>query len=217
MRVKYRSDGRLPPGEGECFPAVQVCSRLSGAIPEQHHPHIHPNLLQIPIGGFFMSKKIHLATRVLTHCAILIALGVVIARVFSLAPNEFSRFSIESIPIFLSGMLFGPAAGAMVGFATDFIGCLFSPWGFNPLLCLPPILYGISGGIFRHFLAAKPALWRFALSLLPAAALGSVLWQSFALDFVYGSGFLVLLGSRSIQFAVVLVIDTVILRLLPRV
>jgi len=161
-----------------------------------------------------MSKNTQLATKVLTHCAILIALGVVVARLFSLAPNEFSRFSIESIPIFLSGLLFGPVAGAMVGFATDFIGCLFSPWGFNPLFCLPPILYGISGGIFRHFLARKMSLWRIALSLLPAAALGSVLWQSFALDFVYGSGFLVLLGSRGIQFAVVLVLDTVVLRLL---
>lgn len=161
-----------------------------------------------------MSKNPRMTTRVLTHCAILIALGVVIARVIALTPNEFSRFSIESVPIFLSGMLFGPIAGAMVGFATDFIGCLFSPWGFNPLFCLPPILYGICGGVFRHFLAAKTSLWRFALSLLPAAALGSVLWQSFALDLVYGSGFLVLLGSRGVQFAVVLVIDTVILRLL---
>ena len=120
-----------------------------------------------------MSKN-PISTRVLTHCAILIALGVVIARLFSLTPNEFSRFSIESIPIFLSGMLFGPIAGAMVGFSTDFIGCLLSPWGFNPLFSLPPILYGVCGGIFRHFLGEKISVWRFALSLLPAIVLGSV-------------------------------------------
>jgi len=161
-----------------------------------------------------MSKNARFATKVLTHCAILITLGVVIARVFSLTPNEFSRFSIESVPIFLSGLLFGPVAGAMVGFATDFIGCLFSPWGFNPIFCLPPILYGICGGFSRHFLARKMTLWRIALALLPAVALGSVLWQSFALDLVYGSGFWVMLTSRSIQFAVVLVLDTTILRLL---
>ena len=201
MRVKYRLDGRLPPGEGS-VPAVPTCSRL-------HKKGIFStssNKLEV----FFMAKTPRFPVKTITSCAILTALGIIIARLFSLAPNEFTRFSFESVPIFLSGLLFGPMAGAMVGFATDFIGCLFSPYGFNPLFCLPPILYGLCGGIFRRFLAAKPNLWRIALSFLPAVTLGSILWQSFALDFVYGSGFFVLLGSRSIQFAIVFVLDTVL-------
>ena len=161
-----------------------------------------------------MSKNPHFATRVVTHCAILIALGVIVARMISFAPSEVSRFSIESVPIFLAGAFFGPIAGALVGFATDLIGCLFSPYGFNPIFCLPPILYGICGGLGRVLLAKKVTLLRVAASLLPAVVLGSILWQSFALDLIYGSGFLILLGARSLQFAVVLVLDTVLLRLL---
>ena len=161
-----------------------------------------------------MSKNAKNTTKVLTSCAILIALGVVVARFLSFAPNETVRFSFEAIPIFLAGALFGPVAGAMVGFATDFIGCLFSPYGFNPLFCLPPILYGLCGGFFRGFLKKRVSFIRVFLAFLPAAVFGSILWQSFALDLIYGSGFLALLSARSIQFGITVILDAVILRLL---
>ena len=55
MRVKYRSDGRLPPGEGDRFPAVQACSRLKGTGGAISTPAF--NLLQILIGGYFYVQK----------------------------------------------------------------------------------------------------------------------------------------------------------------
>ena len=163
-----------------------------------------------------MSDSGKINTKILTSCAILIALGVVISRVFAVIPSEVSRFSLEAIPIFLAGLFFGPLAGALVGFATDFLGCLLSPYGFNPIFCLPPILYGLCGGLFRPWLHTKVSLPRLLLALLPAAALGSVLWQSFALDLVYGSGFFILLSTRSIQFAVTAALDALVIWLLFR-
>lgn len=163
-----------------------------------------------------MSKKGTLATKTIAFCAIFTALGVIVARFLSIAPNESTRFSFESIPIFLSGVLFGPLAGAMVGFATDFIGCLFSPYGFNPLLCLPPVLYGLCGGVFRNVLRSKVSLPRIFISYFPAVSLGSVLWQSYALSTISGKGFMFFLGTRSIQFAVVLVLDALLTWLLLR-
>ena len=82
-------------------------------------------------------------TYALTVCALLTALSVVLARLLSVIPSEVSRFSLEAVPIVLAGLLFGPVPGAAVGFAADFIGCLFSPYGYNPIFCLPPILYGL--------------------------------------------------------------------------
>lgn len=161
-----------------------------------------------------MSEKSKTATKSIVFSAIFVALGVIIARFLSITPTESVRFSFESIPIFLSGVLFGPIYGLMVGFCTDFIGCLFSPFGFNPLFCLPPILYGLFGGLFRPLLTRKISLLTLFLSLLPPILLGSILWQSFALNFVYGSGFWVLLGARSLQFSVILVLDIIIIRLL---
>ena len=88
--------------------------------------------------------------------------------------------------IYLAGMLFGPMAGALVGFSSDLVGCLFSGYGYNPLFCLPPSLYGVCGGLLRRWLMGQPGLPRLAVSFLRPVVLGSILWQSFARSFVYG-------------------------------
>lgn len=160
-------------------------------------------------------------TYALTVCALLTALSVVLARLLTIIPSEVSRFSLEAVPILLAGLLFGPVPGAAVGFAADFIGCLFSPFGYNPIFCLPPMLYGLWAGLLRGYVWARPTIWRTALAVFPAALCGSVLWQSAALALVYGGEakmafFLTRLASRSIQFAVTGVIDTAVVWLLLR-
>ena len=111
---------------------------------------------------------------------------VVLARLIIPMPNETTRFSLEAVPIFIAGMLFGPIPGALVGFVADFVGCLFSGYGYNPMFCISPILYGLCAGLFRPMLVKKVNIGRIALAFLPAITLGSVLWQSFALAKVYG-------------------------------
>ena len=160
-------------------------------------------------------------TYALTVCALLTALSVILARLLTIIPSEISRFSLEAVPILLAGLLFGPVPGAAVGFAADFIGCLFSPFGYNPIFCLPPMLYGLWAGLLRGYVWTKPTVWRVALAVFPAALCGSVLWQSAALALVYGGEaklafFLTRLASRSIQFAVTGVIDTAAVWLLLR-
>lgn len=160
-------------------------------------------------------------TYALTVCALLTALSVVLARLLTVIPSEVSRFSLEAVPILLAGLLFGPVPGAAVGFAADFIGCLFSPYGYNPIFCLPPILYGLWAGLLRGFVWQKPSVWRVALAVFPAALCGSVLWQSAALALVYGGEaklpfFLTRLAARSVQFAFTGAVDTVTVWLLAR-
>lgn len=162
-----------------------------------------------------------MSTKTLAYCALLAALSVVFARLIGLMPDAGSRFSIEAVPIFLAGMLFGPFPGAMVGFVADFAGCLFSPYGYNPIFCVPPILYGLFGGLFRRFLAQKGDLWRLFLAFLPPVVLGSLLYQSATLaymyyDGVFWDGFLLKLSTRAVQFAVTIVVDVVLTRLLLR-
>ena len=99
-------------------------------------------------------------TYALTVCALLTALSVVLARLLTVIPSEASRFSLEAVPIVLAGLLFGPVPGAAVGFAADFIGCLFSPYGYNPIFCLPPILYGLWAGLVRRPVWRGPTVWR---------------------------------------------------------
>ena len=164
-------------------------------------------------------KKGQMATRTLAYCAMLAALSVVLARLIIPMPDESTRFSIEAVPIFMSGMLFGPLAGGLVGFSADFVGCFFSGYGFNPLFCVPPILYGVFGGVFRYYLAKNVSIPRLIVSFLPPIVFGSILYQSFTLAYVYYSatfmeGLILKLSTRSVQFAITMVIDVVVIYLL---
>ena len=159
--------------------------------------------------------------RAMVTCALLTAVSVVLARFLIPTPNEVTRFSLEAVPIFLAGMLFGPLPGALTGFAADFIGCLFSPYGYNPIFCVPPILYGLCAGLFRPWLTRRCSPLRLALAFLPPVILGSVLYQSFALAMIYGGGakaayFLTRLAARSVQFAITGVLDVLVVWLLQR-
>lgn len=160
-------------------------------------------------------------TYALTVCALLTALSVVLARVLTLIPAETTRISLEAVPIVLSGLLFGPIPGAVVGFAADLIGCLFSPFGYNPIFCVPPILYGLCAGLFRPWLTRRCSPLRLAAAFLPAVVLGSILYQSFALAMIYGGEarqayFLARLAARSVQFAITGVLDVLVVWLLQR-
>ena len=160
-----------------------------------------------------------MTTKTMTYSALLAALSVVLARLFGLMPDETSRFSIEAVPIFLAGMLFGPVPGALVGFTADFVGCLLGPFGYNPIFCVPPILYGVFGGLFRKYLGTKVSIPRLALAFLSPVVLGSIAYQSAALAFVYYKdnfygGLLLKLGTRSVQFAIVYVLDVLVVWLL---
>jgi ECF transporter S component (folate family) len=167
-----------------------------------------------------MQKQTKNSVKALSYCAMLTALSVVFARLMGLMPNESMRFSIEAVPIFLAGMLFGPVLGGCVGFAADFIGCLFSPFGYNPIFCIPPILYGVAAGLLRPMLRKQVSILRLTIAFLLPVVIGSLLYQSATLAYMYYKdgpflqGFLYYLTTRSVQFAITLVADVTVIYLL---
>ena len=167
-----------------------------------------------------MQKQTKNSVKALSYCAMLTALSVVFARLMGLMPNESMRFSIEAVPIFLAGMLFGPVLGGCVGFAADFIGCLFSPFGYNPIFCIPPILYGVFAGLMRPMLRKQVSILRLTVAFLLPVVIGSLLYQSATLAYMYYKdgpflqGFLYYLTTRSVQFAITLVADVTVIYLL---
>mgnify|MGYP001053164780 CR=1 FL=1 len=68
-------------------------------------------------------------------CALLTAVSVVLARFLIPTPNEVTRFSLEAVPIFLAGMLFGPLPGALTGFAADFNLADPADWTVEQVWC----------------------------------------------------------------------------------
>ena len=154
-------------------------------------------------------KKLSLASASPSH-------RLAMTRLMGIMPTEFSRISLGAIPTVLAGVLFGPVAGGLVGFVSDLVGCLFTGYGYNPLFCVPPILYGVCGGLFRGILAQKVTFLRVLLAIAPAAILGSILYQSWALGFVSGKGFWFYLSTRSIQHTITAVVGAVVINLLFR-
>ena len=162
-----------------------------------------------------------MTTKTMAYCALLAALSVVLARLIVPMPNAFTRFSIEAVPVVLAGLLFGPLAGGMVGFSADLVGCLFSGFGYNPIFCVPPVLYGVCAGLFRRQVAKNNSLVWLVVSIIIPAVFGSILYQSAALSYIYrydpkvaGSfmqGMIFFLSTRSVQFAVTLVVDVIII------
>lgn len=158
------------------------------------------------------------STKSMVCCAFLAALSVVMARVLSFAVPGGARYSLDKFPLFLAGMLFGPVMGSVTGFVADFLGSLMQ-FGFNPLFCPPAILYGLAGGLFRWYIRKNPSILRIGLSYLCPVVVGSILYQSASLAYVYNDGvfiqaFLYNLASRSIQFGITLVLEVLIIHLL---
>ena len=155
-----------------------------------------------------------ITTKTIVYCAVFAALGVILSRFLGFHVGETMRISIEAVPMVLAGIFFGPIPGMLVGFMADFVGCMFSPFGFNPMLIMPPILYGLCGGLFRPLLAKKVNLWTLFLTMLVPVALGSVLLQSFLMGQIYGKGFWYFFTTRSIEYTIKLVVEVIILQLL---
>lgn len=168
-----------------------------------------------------MKKNVPLATRSIAYCAMLAAVSIIMARLLSFSVAGGVRWSADKFPLFLAGLLFGPVAGAMTGFAADFLGSIMQ-FGFNPILCLPAILYGLFGGLLQKYLQKKFSLPRLVLSYLLPVALGSVLYQSCALTYVYfdgtfAEGISYYLSTRSVQFSIMLAVEVLIIYMLMKV
>lgn len=123
-----------------------------------------------------------LDTYALTVCALLTALSVVLARLLTIIPSEVSRFSLEAVPILLAGLLFGPLPGAAVGFAADFIGCLFPPLATTRSFACRPFCTacgrGWCAGMSGAGLPSGGRRWRYFLRRYAAPCSGRAwLWR----------------------------------------
>ena len=162
-----------------------------------------------------MQTKRTQAIKALVYSAMLAAISVVMARLLSFSVAGGVRWSLDKFPLFLAGMFFGPVMGALTGFVADFTGSLMQ-FGFNPLLCFPAIFYGMCGGLLRRFLLKNLSVFRLALSYLLPTAVGSILIQSIALSYTFpkgpfGESLIYYLSTRSIQFSIMLVAETLII------
>ena len=139
-----------------------------------------------------MSKRrpVFQSVRSLTVAAMLTALSVVIG-IFCKNFLNFGaglfRISFENFPIILSGFLFGPLVGCVVGIATDMISYLLSGQIYPPNLVVTVgagLIGAIAGIVFRA--PIKHQHLRIALSVSAAHLIGSMVVKTAGLYQYYG-------------------------------
>ena len=157
-------------------------------------------------------------TRTVVLTAMLVALQVVFSKFLMIQVTPSIRFSIDSVPIQLAGLWLGPVAGAAVGFVADMAGTILFPTAgaWYPPLTLGFVMIGLVAGLFRGFVLKKPSLWRAALAVALAEAVGSLFFKTQALAWLRGIPFSVQFAARLLPVIINTVLDALIVFALNR-
>lgn len=129
--------------------------------------------------------------RALTLAAMLIAMSVVIG-IFCKSVLNFGgglfRITFENFPIILSGILFGPIVGGVVGVGSDLISYLLSGQTYPPnlVVTLGAAAVGVISGLVSRFIIKKRGTGQVILAGATAHAVGSMIIKPIGLYAFYG-------------------------------
>ncbi len=151
-----------------------------------------------------------LTTRGMVYLAFLIALGVVLTRFASIRIAvmgvEGIRVGFGGFPIIFAGLLFGPAAGGMVGALTDIIGYISNPLGgpYMPHFTLTAALTGILPALIVRIARRpeKPGFLLLMLAILGGQVITSLLLVPYFLHTIFGLPYRVILVPRFFTVAI---------------
>ena len=131
------------------------------------------------------------SVRALTIAALLTAMSMVIG-IFCKNYLNFGgglfRVTFENLPIILSGILFGPIVGGIVGAATDLISYFLSSQIYPPNLIVTfgAMSVGFVSGLFSRYVVKKPSYSQIIVSGMAAHIVGSMIIKSAGLFVFYG-------------------------------
>ena len=136
-------------------------------------------------GVIFMKKKetkigIFGSIKIMTMAAMLTAMSVVIG-IFCKSLLNFGgglfRITFENLPILMSGIMFGPIVGGIVGAATDIISYLLSNQAYpiNLIVPLGATSVGFVSGLFSKYVFKKRGFSRIIFSSAFAHIVGSMI------------------------------------------
>lgn len=166
-------------------------------------------------------RMIHLkqiTVKRLSMMAMLVALQIVLSKFLMLQVTSSVRLSIDSVPILLSGIWFGPLAGGIVGLLSDLLGTLLFPTAglYYPPLTIAFLLIGVSAGLFGRLIKTERALFRAALIVVPSEIIGSLLAKSAALALLLHLPFPSMLAARALPVGIIMFANTLLVLILDR-
>ncbi|MBR3878874.1 MAG: folate family ECF transporter S component [Clostridia bacterium] len=129
--------------------------------------------------------------KIMTTSAMLTAISVVIG-IFCKTLLNFDgglfRITFENLPIIMSGIMFGPIVGGLVGAATDIISYLLSPqiYAINIVVTIGATAVGVVSGFFARYIFKKRGYVRLICPSILAHIVGSMIIKPIGLYQFYG-------------------------------
>lgn len=145
---------------------------------------------------FLMSKttvKVFGKPKTMIVCAMFIGLSIVLGKYCSITAGPF-RISFENLPIIMSGIIFGPVCGALVGAVADLVGCVMVGYSINPFITAGAAVIGAASGGAYRMMKGKSLAKSVAAAVATAHILGSMIIKSVGMNIFYGYEWAVLAG-----------------------
>ena len=154
--------------------------------------------------------------RITIILALMVAISILMGKYLAIRGGDVMRFSLENTPIILSGIAFGPGAGALVGLVADLVGCVMVGYTINPLVTIGAVAIGLISGFVPRILAKININGRLSLAITVAVAhlVGSVVIKTLGLAAYYDMPFLILLLWRVLNYLIVGALDGIVVHIL---
>jgi len=191
--VKCLRDGELPAGRRLVELRSRPCIPLHTA---QKDIFVFFPAYAVRKGDFFMKRQnmkisVFGSIKIMTTSAMLTAISVVIG-IFCKTLLNFDgglfRITFENLPIIMSGIMFGPIVGGLVGAATDIISYLLSPqiYAINIVVTIGATAVGVVSGFFARYIFKKRGYVRLICPSILAHIVGSMIIKPIGLYQFYG-------------------------------
>lgn len=149
------------------------------------------------------SSKQHWNVQTLVYMALIVAMHLVLTRVFVIELGAY-RISIGSVATIMAGLWLGPVAGGVCGLTADLIGCFMKGYAVNPFLTVAAILWGVIPGLAKPFFAKKSKTGKtvgICVSVVITAVCSSLILTTTGLVLLLGYNFYAIMPGRLLQFA----------------
>ena len=154
--------------------------------------------------------------RITIILALMVAISILMGKYLAIRGGDVMRFSLENTPIILSGIAFGPGAGALVGLVADLVGCVMVGYTINPLVTLGAVAIGLISGFVPRILAKINISGKIQLAITVAVAhlVGSVVIKTLGLAAYYDMPLVILMLWRVLNYLIVGALDGIVVHIL---
>ncbi len=151
--------------------------------------------------------------KAISLAALMVAISVLAGKFLAIPRDGSVRFSLENFPILLSGMIFGPILGALVGVLADFVGCIVVGFSINPIIMAGCACVGLISGILFK-IPVRSIKLRLLVSVAVSHVAASIFIKSIGLCVYYGYNMMITVLWRTLNYSIIGVVEFILLYLL---